>query len=590
MTSITEICPERPRDQVGGGAERRLSGWVVAGLLIVLAAVIFHPVRNFEFLNFDDDLYLLTNPWLKQGFTLKSVEWAFTAHLTHFSQRAEYWSPITLLTRLFDAEFFGINAGPHHVTSAVLHALNAVLLFFALRALTKSAYRSAFVALLFLVHPQNVEPVAWLSARKDLVSGTFFFLILWAYARYVHQPSRARYALLMLAFCGGSMAKPMVVSVPFILLLLDFWPLRRWPTESGGRDVVSRLVAEKLPLVLIAALAGGLAVLSQKEWGAMLSTENMPLSVRVSNALVSYVTYLRRVFWPSDLAIYYPHPGTEISAWEAAVAFLVLMGITSGALILARRAGYFVVGWLWFGLSLGPVIGLVQIGGQAMADRYMYQAGVGIFIALVWGVAQAFGRRQRLAFSVGATAVIALSGAAIWQLGTWRDSITVFSRAIAVTKNNDTALLNLGSGYYVKGDLTRAQDYFLQSLRIRPKQANGWNNLAAVRNDLGMEEEAMEAYEIAVQIDPNRPKSQFYFGRLLLKHGKSEEAEMRLRRAIELQPQWAEPYFELGSYLSSKGRWDEATEMLGKFLQLRPEDKAARELVEAIKVKRMLGR
>jgi Tfp pilus assembly protein PilF len=586
MMSTIEIRPETPLDNAGGRVPRRLSGWIVVVLLIVLAGVVFHPVRNFEFLNFDDDLYLLTNPWLKQGFTAKSVEWAFTAHLTHFSQRAEYWSPITLLTRLFDAEFFGINAGPHHATSAVLHALNAVLLFFAMRMLTGASYRSAFVAMLFLVHPQNVEPVAWLSARKDLVSGTFFFLILWAYGWYARQPSRRRYALLLLAFCGGSMAKPMIVSVPFILLLLDYWPLRRWPTESGGREAALRLVVEKLPLLLIAAIVGGLAVLTQKEWGAMQSTEHMPLSVRVSNALVSYATYLRRVFWPHDLAIYYPHPGTDLPIWQVGIALVVLVAITIGALLLARRAGYFVVGWFWFGLSLGPVIGLVQIGGQAMADRYMYQAGVGIFIALVWAFWEVFESRPRLAFSIGVAAVAALAVGATWQLASWRSSVTVFTRAIAVTKNNDTAYLNLGSAYYVNRDLPRARDCFVESLRIQPKQTNGWNNLAAVRNDLGQEKEAMAAYRIAVDLDPNRPKSQFYYGRLLLKHGQDEEAEMRLRRAIELEPGWAEPYFELGRWLATRERWDEAKKMLGTFLQLRPEDKAGRELMEAAEAKR----
>jgi tetratricopeptide (TPR) repeat protein len=275
-----------------------------------------------------------------------------------------------------------------------------------------------------------------------------------------------------------------------------------------------------------------------------------------------------------------------LPVWQAGIALLVLLVVTIGALILARRAGYLIVGWLWFGLSLGPVIGLVQIGGQAMADRYMYQAGVGIFVAVVWGVSELFGQRQRIAFAVGAAAVLALSLGSMWQLATWRNSITVFTRAIAVTTNNDIALLNLGSAYYVKGDLNRAHDYFVQSLQIRPMQANGWNNLAAVRNDLGREKEAMEAYRIAVQIDPNGAKGQYYFARLLLKHGQAEEAEMRLRRAIELQPGWAEPYFELGRFLSTRGRWEEAKKMLGNFLQLRPEDKAARELMAEVEGKR----
>jgi tetratricopeptide (TPR) repeat protein len=589
MPSTTDIS-ETPLNNADSRVQWRLKAWLVAALLIVMGAAIFHPIRKFDFLNFDDDLYLYTNPWLRQGFTAKSVEWAFTAQLTQPSQRAEYWSPITLLTRLFDAQFFGINAGPHHVTSAVLHTLNAVLLFFAMRSLTGASYRSAFVAMLFLVHPHNIEPVGWLSARKDIVSGTFFFLILWAYAWYARQPSRLRYAVLLLAFCGGCMAKPMVVSVPLILLLLDFWPLHRWPVKVAGRESVLRLIGEKLPLMIIAALIGGLAVLSQKEWGAIQSMDHFPLGIRVSNALVSYATYFRRVFWPNDLAIFYPHPGSTLPMWQAGVALLLLIAITTGALLLARRAGYLIVGWLWFGLSLGPVIGLVQIGAQSMADRYMYQAGVGIFVAVVWGVAEAFGRRQRLAFAVGTAAVLALAIGTSRQLATWQNSVTVFSRAISVTKNNDMAMLNLGSAYYVNGDLPRAHEYFLQSLRLRPKQPKGWNNLAAVMNDLGREKEAMEAYRIAVAMDPNGAKSQFYYARLLLKHGQQEEAEMRLRRAIELEPGWADPYFELGRWLTTKERWDEAGKMLGNFLQLRPQDKAARELMGLVEARRAGGR
>jgi tetratricopeptide (TPR) repeat protein len=589
MTSTAEISGT-PLENAGGRVERRLSGWLVVALLVVMAAAIFHPIRKFDFVNFDDDLYLYTNPWLRQGITAKSLEWAFTAQLTHFSQRAEYWSPITLLTRLFDAEFFGINAGPHHVTSAVLHTLNAVLLFFAMRTLTGASYRSAFVAMLFLVHPQNIEPVGWLSARKDIVSGTFFFLILWAYAWYARQPSRLRYALLLLAFCGGCMAKPMVVSVPLILMLLDFWPLRRWPVRGAGRELVLRLIGEKLPLMILAAIIAALAVLSQKEWGAMQSADRMPLGVRMANALVSYATYFRRVFWPNDLAIFYPHPGSALPMWQAGVALLVLIAITAGALLLARQAGYLIVGWLWFGLSLGPVIGLVQIGNQSMADRYMYQAGVGIFVAVVWGFAEMFERRQRFAIAIGVVAVLALAIGTSWQLATWQNSVTAFSRALAVTKNNDMAMLNLGSAYYVNGDLPRAHEYFLQSLRLRPKQPKGWNNLAAVMNDLGREKEAMEAYRIAVEMDPNGVKSQFYYARLLLKHGQGEEAEMRLRRVIELEPGWAEPYFELGRWLTTKERWDEAGKMLGNFLQLRPQDKVARELMGVVEAKREGGR
>ena len=564
--------------------ESRTQGWLIIALILGLAAALFHPVRSFEFLNFDDELYVGTNPWLRQGFTAKSVDWAFTAHLTHFSQRAEYWSPITLLTRLFDGQFFGLEPGGHHVTSAILHALNAVILFFAIRSLTGATCRAGVVALIFLVHPQNLEPVAWLSARKDVVNGTFFFLTLWAYGWFSQKPGRWRYVILLLAFLGGCMAKPMAVSVPFILLLLDFWPLQRW-----RRDNAVQLLMEKLPLAIIAGVIAGLAVMSQKEWGALQSSDHFSIGTRVANALVSYATYFRRVFWPNDLAIYYPHPGAALPVWHAVVAAIFLVAMTAVALLLARRAGYVVVGWLWFGISLGPVIGLVQIGQQAMADRYMYPAGVGIFIALVWSVANCLGSRPRMAVAVSIAAIAGLTVVAARQLQTWRDSVTVFTRALAVTKNNEVAFLNLGSAYYVRGDRSRAFQLYQQSLKIRPVQPKAWNNLAAVANDLGRETEAMQAYEIAVQLNPGSAKSQFYFGKLLLKNGRLEEGEMRLRRAIELEPGWPDPYLELGRWLSTQERWSEAGKMVAAYLILKPADQIGRELMQVIEARRTGG-
>jgi tetratricopeptide (TPR) repeat protein len=312
------------------------------------------------------------------------------------------------------------------------------------------------------------------------------------------------------------------------------------------------LIAEKLPLMLLAVVVAGFAVLSQKEWGAISSTSQMPLGFRVANALVSYVTYLRRVFWPDDLAIYYPHPGATLPMWQAALAFALLLLITSGVLLLGRRAGYLAVGWLWFGLSLGPVIGLVQIGGQAMADRYMYPSGVGIFTAAVWGIAAVLDSRQRVATVLGAASIVALAVVAVWQLSFWKDSFTVFSRAIAVTKKNDRAYLYLGCAHYAKGDLHRAHECFLQSLKLQPMQSGGWNNLAAVMRSLGKEAGAMEAYRMALEIDPNVARTHYDYAQLLSKQGKKEEAQVHLQRAVELEPAWVDPYLALKVLKSGK--------------------------------------
>ncbi len=553
-----------------------------AVLLAALGALIFHPVRHFEFLNFDDDLFLVNNPWLKRGITWDSLHWALTANLFTFSIRAEYWSPLTLLTRLFDAEFFGLNPGPHHVTSAVLHVVNALALFAALRSLTGAWWRSASVAVLFLVHPLNVEPVAWLSARKDLVSATFFFLTLAAYGRYAARQTRGRYAVVALAFFAGLMSKPMVVTTPAVLLLLDFWPLGRWSAAAGNRAQQTRLVLEKVPLFLLAAVAGFVAVLGQKDWGALQSVASYSLPLRVGNAVVSYATFLRRIFWPSDLAIFYPHPGATLSWWAVAGAAALLLAVTFAAVRLARPHGFALVGWLWFLGVLAPVIGLVQIGNQAMADRYAYPSAAGVLMALVWGVAELLRGREKLALAFAVPVIAALSVVSANQLQHWRDSESAFTHAIVVTTRNDTAFLNLGSAYFVKGDLVRARENFTESLEIQPLQANGWNNLAAVEDALGHDEAAVRDYAVALRMNPNATKAQFHLGKLLLKHGDTPRGEACLRRANEIEPGWPDPYLELGRSLAQRGEKAEAARLLTAYLTLRPNDIEARSLLRGL--------
>ena len=428
--------------------------WIFLGLIVVLGWFIYHPVRNFEFLNFDDDNYLSENPWLKKGLTEQSVRWAFIANLTEFSKRAEYWSPLTLLSRLADAQIYGVNPGPFHVTSALIHLLNAALLGVALWYLTGAWRRSVAVALLFLVHPLNVEPVCWLSARKDILSATFFFATLLAYAHYLRRQNVWRYLILLGAFCACLMSKPMGVTVPFILILLDWWPLGRWKDAGGNRAEYARLIAEKIPLLLLAAAAAALAVRSQQDWGALASGSVFTMQVRVENALVSYALYFRRVFWPSDLCIYYPHPGPSLPLWHVAVAGTMLVAISVGAVLLRRRAPYFLAGWLWFGVVLGPVIGLMQIGSQAMADRYAYPSVIGLFIMIAWGGAAVLRERRQVAWTLGTAALAALAVCASRQVFFFRDSEAAFSRAIAVTQDNVMAHLNLGCAAFDKGELS----------------------------------------------------------------------------------------------------------------------------------------
>ena len=504
-------------------------------LVVALAVVMFYPVRGYAFLNWDDDIYLQNNPYLRNGFTATSVDWAFTANLTHFSQYAEYWAPLTLLTRIADAQFFGISPGAMHVTSVCLHALNAFLLALALHALTGAWWRSVVVSLLFLVHPQNMEPALWLSARKDLVAATFLFLTLLAYARYARKPGRGTYSVLLLAFVGALMAKPMAVSVPVLLLLLDFWPLKRWSSSDRAANV--RLFAEKLPLVILAGLAAGLAIRAQQDVGAMGS---YLWSVRISNAIYATATYLRRAVLPDDLCIFYPHTNGTLSSGMIAACLAVPVALTAIAVWQIRKRPVVGFGWLWFLAGLAPVIGLVQVGRQAMADRYFYTTGIGLFIPAVWLGAELI-RSQGVKRAIAAIAIVALTAVSVFQVRFWRDSGTAFERAVSVTERNAIAHGSLGSFYFAGGELERAKSHIMTSLSLDPFQFTAWFNLGLLESKFGRAPAAIHAYERAVILDQKSAKAHFNLGRLLAQSGRKEEAVPLLRRASELAPDWAEP-------------------------------------------------
>jgi len=560
---------------------KQLCSWIatICGAVLVWAAI-YAPVRHFDFLNFDDDMFLSDNPWLTRGLTWQSVQWAFCANLTLFSNHAEYWSPITLLSRLADAEIFGMAPGAFHVTSAAIHLLNAALLWFALFRLTGARWRAAVVAALFLVHPLNVEPVCWLSARKDLLGATFFFVTLIAYASFARKPNLGRYLLVIASVFAALMSKPMAVTLPLLLLFLDWWPLDRWNDPTRTRSV--RLLFEKLPIALIAAAGAWLAVASQKFWGAIRTQDEFSLSVRVINALVSYTTYLRRIVWPSDLAIYYPHPGHSLTFAAGLAAFLFLSLVSAAAILLARRTPFFLAGWLWFGVVLGPVIGLVQIGNQGMADRYAYPSVIGIFIALVWGAEAWLRKHPRLAATGAVAAVSLLAIISARQVLTWRNSETVFRQALAVTSNNELAHLNLGNVYFLRKDYLAAQEEYHRSLAVRPGQFLVWNNLGVVATKLGNEEEAINDYRKALAINPTEKKSRISLARLLASRNEFAEAEFLLRVAVGAEPDWREPYAELDKIYSAQGRWSTAAALWSGYLLLHPTDPVAIKALDAI--------
>jgi tetratricopeptide (TPR) repeat protein len=561
-------APRRAR--IGG---RNWFGWPVFLLLaIALGLAIYAPVRHFEFLNYDDDLFVSGNPWLRGGLTWASVRWAFGANLVEYSSSAEYWEPITLLSRLADAQVYGIQAGPFHVTSALLHLLNAVLLAAALWRLTGKWERSAVVALIFLVHPFGVEPVCWLSARKDLLSATFLFVTLLAYQAYAAKPSWRRYFLALLAYVGALMAKPMAVSIPGLLLVLDWWPLLRWQAAAGHRREQALLLAEKAPFMLLAAAASYFAIRVQRDFGALQTAGTYPLMIRASNAALAYLTYLRRAVWPSDLAGFYPYAGLDVTLWEGMAAAVALLAATGLLFRLRQRAPFLWSGWLWFGITLGPVIGLVQIGNQGMADRYAYPSAIGLYFGAVWLGADALRRSSyaRVGFIAGALAAYAICSAG--QALTWRDSVSMFRQVIAVSPECGGAYINLGAAYHARGDLGKARACYLIAIKLLPHNADAWFDLGNVDFGLQRDLDARDEYAHALDLKPASASALLAMGNTLSRLGDAEGAFHCLEKAIRLDPGSLQACLRLSVFYQKRGAPAEVDRIWAKYLELHPSE------------------
>jgi tetratricopeptide (TPR) repeat protein len=434
--------------------------WGIALALCLLVAAVYAPVRGFPFVVYDDGEFVLENPPVAAGLTGAGLAWAFTrAHSGNYV-------PLAWLSHMLDVELFGLDAGAHHVANALLHAVATALLFAALRAASDARWPSAFVAALFAVHPAHVESVAWISERRDTLSAVFWMLALLAWTRYARRPARGNFALAALCLGLGLLAKPMLVTLPLVLLLLDRWPLRRpeaWPA----------LLREKVPLFALAALGSAAALVAQREGSAVASLVQVPLAARVENALVAAARYLGVAFWPADLAVFYPLE-LEHPAWRVVGAALLLGAASAGAFAARRRAPYLPVGWLWYGITLLPVLGLVQVGSQGMADRYTYLPFVGLGIATAWGAAglAARGPRLRAACAAAGIALVAIwSLLARAQLDTWRDSVALFENALAVSGEHPVVHLNLGEAHEAAGRLDLARRHYESGLALAPGAA-----------------------------------------------------------------------------------------------------------------------
>ncbi|MDQ2776965.1 MAG: tetratricopeptide repeat protein [Acidobacteriota bacterium] len=548
------------------------NGFWISVFLFSATILVYANVRHFAFVNFDDPEYVTNNLHVQGGLTWQAFKWAFT------SGDAANWFPLTWLSHMLDFQLFGLASGWHHITSVLVHALATVLLFAFLNRATRALWPSALVAFLFALHPLHVESVAWVSERKDVLSAFFWCLTLYAYVRYTERQTIARYGLVLVAFCLGLMAKPMIVTLPFVLLLLDVWPFQRLSLRSAP---ATWPIWEKLPLLLLAVGVSVVTYFVQRGSGAVESVFAFPIGLRIENALLSYAVYLAKIFWPTGLAVFYPYP-LSFSAWQVALAVAIVVGISTLVLRLLRTHPYLAVGWFWYLGTLIPVIGLVQVGAQARADRYTYVPAVGIFIMLAWGAADIARRWPRTKLAVPAVAAVACAACVpvTWkQIQYWDNSETLFQHAIDVTNQNYLAQHNLANALLdVPGRLPDAIAHLKESLRIHPDSARTHTDLGTALSKLPAHSpEAVAEYEAALRIDPNSAITHNDLGNTLSKMpGRLPEAISEYEAALRIKPDYAEAHNNLGAALSKSGRPADAVTEFETALKLDPDYPEAR--------------
>lgn len=551
---------------------------LMIGLALAFAVltVVGQTLRH-DFVGYDDPIYILDNPHIAGGLTLESIRWSLTGTL------GANWFPLTFMSHALDLTMFGRAPGGHHATNLLLHLANTLLLYAALFRMTGAIGRSAAVAALFAVHPLHVESVAWVTERKGLLAGLFFMLALLAYERYTRKPAAWRYALVALAFVLGLMSKASAITLPFLLLLLDLWPLERIPRTRPFAPALSRLALEKLPLLLIALAGAAITVWAQSTGGAVKTLEAMPVLYRIGNAIAAYGAYVRMTLWPTGLAPLYPHPGANLDWSMVAAAALALLAITAVAIVLLAKRSYLFVGWCWFLGMLVPVIGLVQVGGQAYADRYTYLPLIGLFIAGVWLLADALQARRPLVQISVATAIVLLFAGVAWvQTRYWRDSYTLYSRALAVTENNAVMHNNMGSLLLSDGHPNLALQHLRAAIDIKPDYALALVNLADATRVAGDLETAFEYYARALDVAPDSAVIRNNYALSLLQAGHLPQAVVVLREGLAIVPDDATLHNSLGAVYLRQGRVGEAAQAFREALRLRPEYVSARENLERI--------
>jgi tetratricopeptide (TPR) repeat protein len=532
--------------------------------LTVATAAVFYQVYTYDFVHYDDHIYVYENPNIQAGITLKAVKWAFT------SGYAANWHPLTWLSHILDWQLFGSNAGGHHLTNLIFHIANTLLLFLVLKQMTGALWQSAFVAALFALHPLHVESVAWVSERKDVLSTFFWLLTMWAYVRYAERPRIAGYLLVVVFLALGLMSKPMLVTLPFVLLLLDYWPLERFPAKRS----LSYLLIEKIPLFAMVFASCIATFIFQKKGGATQAIENLSLSIRLANASISYLQYIMKMFWPSRLAFFYPHPGENVSILYAVISAVLLLAVTILILRFAKNHQYLVTGWFWYLGTLVPVIGIVQVGNQALADRYSYITLMGLFIIIAWGLPEllrSWPHRKTILWVSSLMVLAALAVCTHIQQRYWKNTITLCQHALKIAEDNYVSRFCLARYLLLQDRFDEAAVECQKYLQIKPNDPDALNIFGVALTRQGKYDQAIKYFTKALQIKPNYAAVHDNIGRIMMFQGNYDEAAVHLSEAIRLDPAYASTHYRLGQVLVQKGQISQAIPQFEEAMRLKPD-------------------
>ena len=536
-----------------------LTLWIVLALIAAVISV-YLQATSFDFTRYDDNYFITENPVVQQGLSFKNLAWACTA------VQNGTWQPITWLTHMFDCQVYGMNAGGHHLTNIIFHLISTILLFFLLRRVTATIYPSALVAALFALHPLHVESVAWVGERRDVLSTIWWILTMFAYVTWSVKGGTARYVLVLACFGAGLMSKPMLVSLPLILLLIDFWPLQRVSLAESGKSLLTKknipLLVEKLPLCVMAAGMGIIAIIATGQEGSLGTSIQYPWSLRIENALVTYVKYLIFTFWPVDLIPHYPYPASY-PFWQVAGSCGILLGISVFCLKNLAKRPYLGVGWFWFILSMFPVIGLIQQGsGFSMADRYTYVPLIGIFIMLAWGGKEIMEKYRwpKLAMTVVTALVLLVCGVLSFiQTGHWRDTETLFSYTLTKSPGNHVALQQLGVDFRERGEFDKAYPYLEEDVSLNPENEDALANFGQLLEKMGRMDEAIAYHQKAIGVSPYNPELHLNLGQIQARMGDLPGAQASFTQALKLQPDLLPAHLNLGFTLFLEKKYAEAT-------------------------------